>query len=64
MKKLPYIVIIRANSVKLEKKVSEKIAEGYKPFGNLSVVDERGAIYLCQPMVLTARKENKHVPNS
>lgn len=37
--------------VQLVKVTNEKIEEGYKPFGSLSVVERAGEFYFSQPIV-------------
>ena len=48
-----YIIIVRDNIQAFEKNVNTKIAEGYKPYGSVSIETRDGRhTYYAQPMTL------------
>lgn len=48
-----YIIIVRANTEEFERDTNTKIAEGYKPYGSMSIEMRYGKhTYYVQPMTL------------
>ncbi|MEM7016450.1 MAG: DUF1737 domain-containing protein [Pseudomonadota bacterium] len=50
----PYIVLCEPELSALEDAVSELIAQGYRPHGDMTIQPEREELYFYQPMVLKA----------
>ena len=55
-----YIIVSNSYASNITKEVSEKMNEGYTPYGNLIVTIESGGysgFWYCQPMILKEENE-------